>query len=117
MEKMNVLSGVSVGEFVYVRGRYNHDIYLFKVDEVGETHLKSGERKFRISDGCLVGTKGWSTLWASPATHEIIYEVKLQNIKKKILKFCMSEEFSKLTLESLEMILSVLPIGKEEKVK
>jgi len=109
------LENVKAGDMLYTRADYGHGIFLFKADRVTATQVICGGSRFNRQTGKKVGSSGWGSKRAYPATEKEIRQAKEQYARAKIKKYCEGEALQKLSLESLEIILAALPISRIEK--
>ncbi len=71
---MNALDSVKVGDYIAwtTIGDY---VSVVMVDRVTPTQVITGARRWRVSDGGLVGARGYDCDWARPATDDDVIKV------------------------------------------
>lgn len=101
---MNELENLKVGDLVVVKGNITDIKTLSKIDRVTKTLIIIGYRRFRKSDGRLVGQDGWHYANIRPATDEDIERINKDREKRELIKHLNGVVWYSLRLESLTRI-------------
>ena len=105
---MNELENLKVGDLVVVKGNITDIKTLSKIDRVTKTLIVIGYRRFRRSDGQLVGRDDWHYANIRPATDEDIERIKKDREKRELVKHLNGVVWYNLPLESLTHIWDVV---------
>lgn len=105
---MNKLENLKVGDLVVVKGNITDIKTLSKIDRVTKTQIIIGYRRFRKSDGQLVGRDDWHYANIRPATDEDIERINKDREKRELVKHLNGVVWYNLPLESLTHIWDVV---------
>ena len=105
---MNEIENLKVGDLVVVKGNITDIKTLSKIDRVTKTLIVIGYRRFRRSDGQLVGRDDWHYANIRPATDEDIERINKDREKRELVKHLNGVVWYSLRLESLTHIWDVV---------
>lgn len=101
---MNELENLKVGDMVIIKGNITDVKTLSTIDRVTKTQIIIGYRRFRKSDGQLVGRDDWHYANIRPATDEDIEQINKEREKRELIKHLNGVVWYSLRLESLTRI-------------
>jgi hypothetical protein len=104
------LSNVKVGDVVLIKNFGLSNERLAKVEKVTKTQIHACNIRFRISDGCEIGT-GWGKAILRIPTEEDIIRVANANKRRKLLSY-IKENIEKCSLSDMEEIYKIMSNSK-----
>lgn len=105
------LINVKVGDVVLIKNFGLSNERLAKVEKVTKTQIHACNIRFRISDGCEVGT-GWGKAILRIPTEEDITRVVNANKRRKLLSY-IKENIEKCSLSDMEEIYKIMEKSKK----
>lgn len=79
------LASLKVGDLVaYREGYVSGVVAVAPIDRMTATQFQVGPRKFRRTDGKLVGSSSWNAQWLKQPTPEILADVEERELRQKL---------------------------------
>lgn len=107
---MKTLENVKVGDSVILHGAQRSEVA--RVVRTTKTQVQVGGRKFRKSDGRVVGGDGWSSTRIEPYTEEKANEIARTQNRNNMRRYIVNYDWKYLSDEKLEQIYNILQEDK-----
>ena len=86
---MSALGSVKVGDYI-AWTTIGDSVSVVRVERVTLTQVITEGQAWRISDGGLVGARGWDANWARPATDDDMRAVRIRSARVRIEKAALA---------------------------
>lgn len=107
---MEALENVKVGDSVIFHGAQRSEVA--RVLRTTKTQIEVKGRKFRKSDGRMVGGDGWSSTRIEPYSEEKANEIARTQKRNNMRRYLVAYNWTSLPDDKLEQIYNILQEGK-----